>query len=117
MMTAASIPATAAAGYADYLDSRTVSPEQGDYYLGRDGAPAEAPGRWLTDEAALRRVGVTTGERVVAEDLRALMEGRSPSSPRELPVWLRAAAADGSRAAGIDAMFSAPKSVSVVWAV
>lgn len=117
MMTAASIPATAAAGYADYLDSRTVSPEQGDYYLGRDGAPAEAPGRWLTDEAALRRVGVTTGERVVAEDLRALMEGRSPSSPREQPVWLRAAGADGCRAAGIDATFSAPKSVSVVWAV
>jgi conjugative relaxase-like TrwC/TraI family protein len=117
MMTAASIPSTAAGGYADYLDSRTVAPEQGDYYLGHDGAPAEAPGRWLTDETALRRVGVTAGERVVTTDLRALMEGRAASSPHDEAVWLRGAGADGSRAAGIDATFSAPKSVSVAWAV
>ena len=45
MMTAKSIGAALANGYADYLESRTVAPEQGDYYLGRDGAPAEAPGR------------------------------------------------------------------------
>lgn len=48
MMTAASIGAASARGYGDYLESRTAAPERGDYYLGTDGAPAEAPGRWLS---------------------------------------------------------------------
>jgi hypothetical protein len=77
MMTAASIPAASARGYADYLDAKTVAPERGDYYLGPDGAPAEAPGRWLGDPAALARVGVEAGE-LQPDDLRALMAGRRP---------------------------------------
>ena len=79
MMTAASIASSSARGYADYLESRTATPERGDYYLGADGAPAEAPGRWLSSAEALGRVGVDPGE-VKPEDLRALMEGRSPAS-------------------------------------
>jgi len=114
MMTAASIGATSARGYADYLESRTVAPEQGDYYLGRDGAPAEAPGRWLTDPAALARVGVAPGT-VEPDHLRALMEGRRPGAGD--PAWLRAAGPDGTRAGGIDVTFSAPKSVSIAWAL
>ena len=43
----------------------------------------------------------------------ALMEGRDPGSG----AWLRPAGADGSRGGGIDVTFSAPKSVSVVWAL
>jgi len=114
MMTAASIGASSARGYADYLESRTVAPEQGDYYLGRDGAPAEAPGRWLTDPAALARIGVAPGT-VEPDELRALMEGRRPGAGE--PVWLRAAGPDGTRAGGIDVTFSAPKSVSIAWAL
>jgi conjugative relaxase-like TrwC/TraI family protein len=113
-MTAASIGAASARGYADYLESRTVAPEQGDYYLGRDGAPAEAPGRWLTDPAALARVGVAPGT-VEPDELRALMEGRRPDAGE--PAWLRAAGPDGTRAGGIDVTFSAPKSVSIAWAL
>jgi len=114
MMTAKSIGAASSRGYADYLESRTVAPEQGDYYLGRDGAPAEAPGRWLADPAALVRVGVAP-ETVEPDELRALMEGRRPGTGD--PVWLRAAGPDGSRAGGIDVTFSAPKSVSIAWAL
>jgi conjugative relaxase-like TrwC/TraI family protein len=114
MMTAKSIGAAAARGYADYLESRTVAPEQGDYYLGRDGAPAEAPGRWLADPSALARVGVAPGT-VEPDELRALMEGRRPDVSD--PVWLRAAGPDGTRAGGIDVTFSAPKSVSIAWAL
>jgi len=91
MVTAQSIPASTAAGYADYLESRTAAPEQGDYYLGTDGAPAEAPGRWLTSPGALARVGITTTDRVDADDLRALMAGRRPDTS----AWLRPTGADG----------------------
>ncbi len=41
------------------------------------------------------------------------MEGKHPRSGR----WLRRAGADGTRAGGIDLTFSAPKSVSTVWAL
>lgn len=114
MMTAASIGASSARGYANYLESRTVAPEQGDYYLGRDGEPAEAPGRWLGDPAPLSRLGVTP-RTVEPDELRALMEGRRPGAGD--PVWLRAAGPDGTRAGGIDVTFSAPKSVSIAWAL
>jgi len=33
--------------YARYLEGRAQLPERGDYYLGADGLPAEAPGRWV----------------------------------------------------------------------
>ncbi|MDW5595926.1 MobF family relaxase [Conexibacter stalactiti] len=112
-MTAASIPASTGADYAEYLDGKTVAPEQGDYYLGRDGLPTEAPGRWLGDPHALGRVGVAPGP-VAAEELRALMAGRCPGQPEN---FLRAAGPDGTRAAGIDVTFSAPKSVSIAWAL
>jgi conjugative relaxase-like TrwC/TraI family protein len=42
-----------------------------------------------------------------------MMEGRHPRSGR----WLRRAGADSSRGGGIDVTFSAPKSVSVTWAL
>jgi len=114
MMTAASIAAASTAAIADYLDGKTVAPEQGDYYLGRDGTPAEAPGRWIGDPDALGRVGITPG-RVESGELRALMEGRRPGEGD--PVWLRNAGPDGARAGGLDVTFSAPKGVSVAWAL
>jgi conjugative relaxase-like TrwC/TraI family protein len=116
MMTAASIAAAKTAGIAEYLDGKTVAPEQGDYYLGRDGTPAEAPGRWIGDPDALARVGITPG-RVESGELRALMEGRRPDSPPEARTWLRNAGPDGERAGGLDVTFSAPKGVSVAWAL
>jgi conjugative relaxase-like TrwC/TraI family protein len=116
MMSADSIPAGRAVGYGEYLDGKTVAPEQGDYYLGRDGLPAEAPGRWIGDPDALARVGITPGP-VQPDELRALMQGHRPDSPPDAPTWLRNAGPDGQRAGGLDVTFSAPKGVSVAWAL
>jgi len=43
-MTAASIGASRGGGYARYLESKTVEPERGDYYLTPDGEMTQAPG-------------------------------------------------------------------------
>jgi conjugative relaxase-like TrwC/TraI family protein len=113
VMSASSIGAGHAGGYARYLESKTAEPERGDYYLTPDGQVTEAPGRWLCDPETLDRLGVDTDAPVDGEDFIALMEGRHPGTGR----WLRPAGADGSRGGGIDVTFSAPKSVSVVWAL
>jgi conjugative relaxase-like TrwC/TraI family protein len=112
-MTAASIGASRGGGYARYLESKTVEPERGDYYLTPDGEMAQAPGRWLADPETLERLGIIASERVDGADFIALMEGQHPGTGR----WLRPEGAGGGRGGGIDATFSAPKSVSTVWAL
>jgi conjugative relaxase-like TrwC/TraI family protein len=113
MMTAASIGAGQAAGYSAYLESRTVAPARGDYYLSASGEPTEAQGVWHVLDDTRERLGLQPGEAVRAEQLVRLMEGRHPVSGE----WIRRAGADGRRAGGIDLTFSAPKSVSAVWAL
>jgi conjugative relaxase-like TrwC/TraI family protein len=112
-MSASSIGAGKAAGYARYLEGKTVAPERGDYYLTPDGQLTEAPGRWLSDRETLERLGIDPDAPLDGRQFTALMQGRHPGTGR----WLRPAGADGSRGGGIDVTFSAPKSVSVVWAL
>jgi conjugative relaxase-like TrwC/TraI family protein len=112
VMTAASIGAAKGGGYARYLESKTVEPERGDYYLSPDGEPTQAPGRWLTSPETLARLGIE-GSAIEGRDFIALMEGRHPRSG----AWLRPGGAGGGRGGGIDLTFSAPKSVSAVWAL
>jgi len=112
-MTAASIGAGQAAGYSAYLESRTVAPSRGDYYLSPAGEPTEAPGIWHMLDGTRQTLGLEVDEAVRAERLVALMEGRHPVSGE----FIRRAGADGRRAGGIDLTFSAPKSVSAVWAL
>lgn len=112
-MSAASIPADRAGGYARYLESKTVAAERGDYYLTPDGERVEAPGQWFSAQETLDRLGIDRDGSVRGEDFVALMEGRHPSTG----AWLRPEGAGGGRGGGIDATFSAPKSVSVVWAL
>ncbi len=112
-MTASSIPAAGGGGYARYLESKTVAPERGDYYLTPDGEMTQAPGRWLADPETLARLGVRPGEPVEGADFITLMDGRHPGTGR----WLRPEGAGGGRGGGIDVTFSAPKSVSTVWAL
>ena len=111
-MTAASIGAAKGGGYARYLESKTVIPERGDYYLSPEGEPTQAPGRWLASPETLARLGLE-GEKVEGSDFIALMEGRHPRTG----ILLRQAGAGGGRGGGIDLTFSAPKSVSTVWAL
>ena len=58
MMTAASIGASKAGGYARYLESKTVAPEIGDYYLTASLEPAQDPGRWLASAETIARLGI-----------------------------------------------------------
>lgn len=110
MVTAASIGSAKGGGYARYLESKTIAPERGDYYLSRDGEMTEAPGRWLADPQTLAWLGIQPAEPISHEHFISLMEGRHPSTGR----WLRPEGAGGG---GIDVTFSAPKSVSMVWAL
>ena len=111
-MTTSSIAAGNGGGYARYLEGKTVQPERGDYYLKPGGEPAQAPGRWLASPEMLARLGIE-GDAVDGPDFVALMDGRHPQTGR----WLRPEGAGGGRGGGIDLTFSAPKSVSTVWAL
>ncbi|WP_354700206.1 Dda-like helicase [Paraconexibacter sp. AEG42_29] len=113
MMTVKSIGSQGADGYAEYLDAKTVAPERGDYYLGHDGEPVESPGRWLSRPETLRALGIDPGARVGREELVALMQGRRPGTEEHV----RPAGPTGTRNAGVDVTLSAPKSVSVAWAL
>jgi conjugative relaxase-like TrwC/TraI family protein len=120
MQTTHKISGDAAAGYAEYL---TTTSSRGDYYTGdgdggsageADGlSGAQAPSRWHGSPAMLASLGLDPNDRVGRDDLEALMRGVSPVDGHDL----RRAGGDGSRVAGIDMTFSAPKSVSALWAV
>jgi conjugative relaxase-like TrwC/TraI family protein len=112
VLTASSIGAAQGGEYSRYLESKTVAPERGDYYLNPTGEPTQAPGRWIASPDTLARLGIESGA-VDGPDFIALMEGRHPRTDG----WLRAAGATGARGGGIDLTFSAPKSVSAVWAL
>jgi conjugative relaxase-like TrwC/TraI family protein len=109
MLTVAKVGAGAAGGYADYLDGRSRPSVLGDYYL-KEGERVEAPGRWAAGAVA---VGADPEAAVSGEMLRALMAVRRPDNGMPL----RRVGANGQAVAAIDATFSAPKSVSAVWAL
>jgi conjugative relaxase-like TrwC/TraI family protein len=74
-----------------------------EYYLGVGEAPGVWAGAWA------ERLGLS-GE-VDAESLRSLIDGRSPETGENLLVGLRP-----RRVKAFDLTFSAPKSVSLLWA-
>jgi conjugative relaxase-like TrwC/TraI family protein len=92
--------------YAGLAADRAGEPGRGpvDYYLD----PDEPPGRWWGDgRHALGLDGPVEGD-----DLAALLDGRDPARASVLGRGF------GERSArGFDATFSAPKSVSVLWAI
>jgi conjugative relaxase-like TrwC/TraI family protein len=112
MQTTHKISGSSAAGYAAYVTSPS---DRGDYYTASaEGEPALlAPSRWHGSPSLLAQLGLSPEREVTREELSALMHGLSPRDGHEL----RRAGGDGSRVAGIDMTFSAPKSVSALWAV
>ncbi|HTZ85966.1 MAG TPA: MobF family relaxase [Solirubrobacteraceae bacterium] len=112
MQTTHKISGSSAAGYAAYVTSPS---DRGDYYTASaEGEPALlAPSRWHGSPDLLAGLGLSREREVTREELSALMHGVSPRDGHEL----RRAGGDGSRVAGIDMTFSAPKSVSALWAV
>lgn len=112
VLTASSIGAAKGGGYARYLESKTVAPDRGDYYLNAEGEPTQSLGRWLASPETLAELGIEDGP-VEGQDFVAMMEGRQPRKAG----WLRSSGPSGARGGGIDLTFSAPKSVSTVWAL
>ena len=108
MQTTHKISGDASGGFAAYL---TEPRGRGDYYVG--GEAAGEAGRWHGSPQALRTLGLTPGAAVERDTLVSLMNGRNP----ETGDAIRPVGGDGSRVAGIDLTFSAPKSVSALWAV
>lgn len=114
MMRVTTLKATAEglAGLLDYYtglaEDRARRPERGrgpvEYYLD----PDEPPGRWW----GRGRHALGLDGAVDSEDLRSVLEGLDPRTAR--PLGRRFGEAS---ARGFDATFSAPKSVSVLWAL
>jgi conjugative relaxase-like TrwC/TraI family protein len=114
MLTVAKIAGSGAAAYGQYLEGRTQAVEAGDYYLSQTGERVEAPGRWASLGPVGRdALGVDAGRPVAAEQFQQLMGVQNPATGGRL----RAGGAGGSSVAAIDCTFSAPKSVSAVWAL
>ena len=109
VLIVAKITRGAAGGYAAYLDGKAQATQLGDYYL-KDGERIEAPGRWA---GGADQFGLDPQERVSGEQLRTLMDVRRPDTSHEL----RRVGGSGEAVAAIDATFSAPKSISAVWAL
>jgi conjugative relaxase-like TrwC/TraI family protein len=108
MQSTHKISGDAASGFAAYL---TEARGRGDYYVGGE-ADGEA-GRWHGSPQALGALGLKPDAVVGRDALVSLMNGRHP----ETGSAIRPVGGDGSRVAGIDLTFSAPKSVSALWAV
>ena len=112
MLTVAKVTAGGGAAYAAYLEGRAQAPEQGDYYL-KDGERVEAPGRWALGPEGAAALGLDRTQPVDGDAFHALMAVRHPVSGEPL----RRVGANGEAVVAIDATFSAPKSVSAVWAL
>jgi conjugative relaxase-like TrwC/TraI family protein len=117
VQTTHKISGDAAKGYAEYLTSTS---SRGDYYTGASGegggdgsGPVMPPSRWHASEPMLADLGLDREASVGRAELAALMAGISSRDGREL----RRTGGDGTRVAAIDLTFSAPKSVSALWAV
>jgi conjugative relaxase-like TrwC/TraI family protein len=109
MQTTHKIPGSSAQTWAEYLIKRAA---RGDYYT-RDGNGREsAPTQWHGPEQLLRSFGIDPSKPVELRHLRPLMEGFNPVTHEPI----RPVGSNGTRTAGVDLTFSAPKDVSALWA-
>lgn len=109
MMTVHKVAGIDGPGYTDYLTSKGGEARRGDYYLGRGGHARENSGTWHGRGA--EEIGLSGTVR--RGDLLRVWEGRDPATGQ----LLVARGSTGDHVAGVDVTFSAPKSVSVLWAL
>lgn len=97
------------------LGIRRIGAGRADYYLSDLAAelplPGQAPGRWVG--AAAGDLGLDAAVPVEAASFRSLLAGLHPRTGRPLPL----PPGGRRRVAGYDLTFSAPKSVSVAFAL
>jgi conjugative relaxase-like TrwC/TraI family protein len=99
-------------GATAFTSKRDPTRHKGDYYL-KDGERVEAPGRWVLGPGGAAALGVDPSLPVEGDAFRAVMAVRHPVTGEQL----RRVGANGEAVVAIDATFSAPKSVSAVWAL
>lgn len=109
MLTVAKVTAGQADQYAEYLEAKSEPDQLGDYYL-KEGDRVQTPGRWA---AGATEFGYDPSIPIDGQVLRQLMAVRRPDNDQPL----RRPGGTGDAVAAIDATFSAPKSVSAVWAL
>ncbi len=109
VMTVHKVAGVDGPGYADYLTGKDGASRPGDYYLGRSGRPHEGRGTW--HGAACPELHLP--HMVDRPDLMQVWAGRDPATGE---ILVRRGAT-GDHVAGVDVTFSAPKSVSVLWAL
>lgn len=113
MLTVVKVALTQGSVYARYLEGRAARSAAGDYYL-REGERVEAPGRWVLGTRGAGVIGVEEPDASVAPDVfRSLMAVVNPATGGPL----RRVGGNGNAVGAIACTFSAPKSVSVVWAL
>ncbi len=99
-----------AEGFATYLTSENG---RGDYYIGGEDSESDgAAGLWHGSPGALDKLGLSADRPVQRDQLVSLMNGQTPNDGREI----RAVGGNGTRVAGIDLTYNAPKTVSALWA-
>lgn len=114
MLTVQKVTGGTASPYAEYLISRTQGADgRGDYYLNSHGRQ-EAPGRWAIGALARQLLDIDSDQPVSEQQLRNLLNVGHPNDPSKA---LRPNGSSGTATAAIDLTFSAPKSVSVAWAL
>jgi hypothetical protein len=92
-------------GRLEYYDAQVAAGIE-DYYAGR----GESPGQWRG--AGIRALGLTAGAEVSRSEFLGLMRGLNPRDGSVLRSM-----GGRSTVAGFDLTFSAPKSVSVLFAI
>ena len=108
MLTVAKITGGSATAVASYFLDLPAQKKRGDYYSGPDGNAVERAGRWVGGLAA--RLGLTGA--CTEDELLRLLDGRHPRTGERLLYYNRR-----DRVLAHDLTFSAPKSVSAIWAV
>jgi hypothetical protein len=86
VMTAESIGAAKGGGYARYLESKTVEPELGAYYLTPEGEPQQPAGQWLASPDTLARLGIE-GDGIDGADFAAPAGSRRSGARSRQARW------------------------------